>query len=679
MRKSLYRMALLVAGYGLCAPIGVAAEQQVLPSEDDFFASVPKVSSAARLEKSLLEMGMSVTIIDREMIAASPAIEIPDLLRLVPGFQVAHATGSVFAPTYHGAADQWPRRMEVMIDGRSVYLNHNSSVEWAALGLAIEDIERIEVVRGGNAPSFGSNAMTGSINIITRAPFLLKGTYLRGTVGTLETGNVVARWGGDIGEWESSLTAQYRADEGFDKVNDQKRLGDLRFRGDYQATPVDGLSVQLGLTSGEVGADAQDEYFNPFRDRDIRSNYQQLVWNREPLDGSRYRLNLYHHYYHHDDDYAPDISGYPVPPTYTSVFPPGTTLPLGLYTATSERYDLEFQHNLVPGDGWRLAWGLGGRYDALDSDLLLGDLDQVERWSGRVFGSLEWRPVEDVAVSLDALTEVHEGYGSETSPRIAVNWLATDSRSFRASASRSFRVFTLLERYIDNQMFSSNGVYIGTLVTADGHDDFTPEQLTSYELGYSEQWRDLGLFLDVRLFREELEDSGVGLQRPGEATLWTDSGGGWTTKGFDVQLDYRPTVATRLVGAYSYATGDGRVDNELDASGAVVEYDVIDDTIPRHTFSALLSHQFDPQWAGSLALYYVDDMRWRGEGSEVDDYARLDLKLARNFQAGKSRGQLAFIVHNLTGAEYNEFRVPGGREGNLFDRRAYVQLSLELD
>jgi len=72
-------------------------------------------------------------------------------------------------------------------------------------------------------------------------------------------------------------------------------------------------------------------------------------------------------------------------------------------------------------------------------------------------------------------------------------------------------------------------------------------------------------------------------------------------------------------------------------------------------------------------------MRWRGEGSEVDDYARLDLKLARNFQAGKSRGQLAFIVHNLTGAEYNEFRVPGGREGNLFDRRAYVQLSLELD
>lgn len=93
--------------------------------------------------------------------------------------------------------------------------------------------------------------------------------------------------------------------------------------------------------------------------------------------------------------------------------------------------------------------------------------------------------------------------------------------------------------------------------------------------------------------------------------------------------------------------------------------------------------RFNPRWMGSLTLYYMDDVHWRGEGSEVDAYTRLDLKLARDFQlgAGGGQGQVAFIVQNLTGNEYNEFRVPGARDrnGNVFDRRAYVQMSLQFD
>ena len=122
--------------------------------------------------------------------------------------------------------------------------------------VAIEAIERIEVVRGPNAPTFGSNAVLGSINIVTRAPFLMSGTYLRGTFGGEDTEIGVARWAGSIGGWDSSITAQYRADDGFDGVNDHKRLSDLRFRGDYQATVADTVSVQLGMTSGEAGVDA---------------------------------------------------------------------------------------------------------------------------------------------------------------------------------------------------------------------------------------------------------------------------------------------------------------------------------------------------------------------------------------------------------------------------------------
>jgi len=676
----------LTAGALLVGHTWSIAASESLPTEDDYFAPIPKVTSAARLEKSQLKLGMSVSIIDRETIAASPAIDIPDLLRLVPGLQVADVTGSVFAVGYHGATDQWPRRMEVMVDGRSVYLNTVSTVEWSALGIALEDIERIEVVRGPNAPTFGGNAVFGSINIVTRAPFLLAGKYLQSTIGSKEMRQQVIRWGGKLGEWDTSLTTQYRADEGFDHVDDERRVMDLRFRGDYQANLTDTLSVQFGLTNGALGADGVNgDIWNKPRDRDISSHYQQLTWDRAEPEGSRYRLNFYHNYYHHDDSYQIDISGWPTSsgPPAPPAFPAGTSEEVGWYTGTSERYDLEFQHEPAPFDGWRVAWGLGGRYDRISSDLLIGERSPVAKYSGRLFASLEWQPIDEVALSLDVLSEKHESYGTETSPRIATNWLASDTRSFRASASRSYRVFSLLSRYMNHELVPTPpvvGVPNYPLVVSDLYDDFTPEQVTAYEIGYMEQWNELGLLLDLRLFHEELDNTGAAPKTPGPF-LWTDEGGGWDTQGFEVQLDYRPTRDTRLLGAYSWARLNGKFASRADANGNITKYTPLDDdSVPRHTLSLLLSHRFKPQWSGSVALYHMSEVDWRGAGSFVDEYTRFDLKLVRDFGFGGNAGQLALIVQNLTDDEYNEFRTPADSgTGNVFDRRAYLQLSLQFD
>ena len=109
-----------------------------------------------------------MTVIDREMIKASGFRTVPELMRLVPGMYVGFADANRPVVSLHGSADEYAHRMQILIDGRSVYLPPFGGVSWADLPLQIEDIERIEVVRGPSSASHGTNSFYGVINIITR-------------------------------------------------------------------------------------------------------------------------------------------------------------------------------------------------------------------------------------------------------------------------------------------------------------------------------------------------------------------------------------------------------------------------------------------------------------------------------------------------------------------------------
>lgn len=111
----------------------------------------------------------SISVLDRELIQASGARELTELLRLVPGMIVVTDDIKVQV-NYHGGHAAQARRMQVLIDGRSVYRPGLAEVDWKDLPVSLEDIERIEVFRGPNTVSYGANALTGVVNIITRRP-----------------------------------------------------------------------------------------------------------------------------------------------------------------------------------------------------------------------------------------------------------------------------------------------------------------------------------------------------------------------------------------------------------------------------------------------------------------------------------------------------------------------------
>jgi iron complex outermembrane receptor protein len=233
---SLFRKnRLLLASIIIAAPAMAASEIDML-TEDDLLVEIPIVSSVTHMEQTLPQTPASVTIIDRQTIQASVAVDITDLFRLVPGFDTYYVNGGRKGVTYHALGDEYPRRLEVKVDGRSVYESLFSAVTWSTLGIDLDDIEYIEVVRGANAAADGSNAFLASINIVTRSPLLDTGLSVRSQIGSAQTRNAALSYSGKIGTVDHRTTLSVRANDGFD---------DTEWRGNTLAINDDSESISL--------------------------------------------------------------------------------------------------------------------------------------------------------------------------------------------------------------------------------------------------------------------------------------------------------------------------------------------------------------------------------------------------------------------------------------------------
>ncbi|MDE2585018.1 MAG: TonB-dependent receptor plug domain-containing protein, partial [Betaproteobacteria bacterium] len=157
----------------VCFSSSLMAGEEALLSENDVLGDVPMVLTVSRLRQAVADAPAAVTVIDRQMIRDSGAWDVTDALRLVPGMYVgSSADNGVFVPnatvSYHGMADAYSRRMQVLVDGRSIYTPLFGGPIWSTLPIALDDIERIEVSRGPNSVTYGANSFLGVINIITR-------------------------------------------------------------------------------------------------------------------------------------------------------------------------------------------------------------------------------------------------------------------------------------------------------------------------------------------------------------------------------------------------------------------------------------------------------------------------------------------------------------------------------
>jgi iron complex outermembrane receptor protein len=660
----------------LCAGMASAGENDA-STEGAYLDEIPVVLSVSRLSQRVDEAPAAVTIIDRQMIKDSGAWDLSEVMRLVPGMFVAYHAARFYSTdsivSYHGLmSETMSHRMQVLVDGRSVYSPLYGGVIWSDIPVAMDDIERIEVVRGPNAASYGANSFIGVINIITShsAETLGKHLSLSGGRGREEA---VARYGSKNDGLTYRITASLRNDKGEDAdINnpdlhdgptpgdsyvwtknkfDDKKIRMLSFRADYQVNSADTLEFQFGYNGGQRQAGEVRDWYAPNKQAD--NHFEQLHWRRALADGGEFSVQFYH-----------------LVESSTAQLLHQSNGSTANDDVTNRRYDLEVQHTFSPSESTRLVWGGSVRDDKTFAPHQLGDLgvgagpdfyaDRPFKLS-RLFGNLEWRARPDLVFNVGAMSEHNSYTGSDITPRLAANWHFLPGHTLRISHSKATRTPSVFEkRWEEYQRVDKNHPLLPVL---------NPERVHASDIGYLGKFARLDV--DFRLFYEEYS-SLIADRRNDAANRGNLNSGRATVKGFETQLKWNIGPHTRLIYALSHA----------DTISTDVDRIVYSYSVPTNNQSLMLSHSFDSHWRASVTGYLTDETHFdrtdtdlsQGRGYFIDAVRRWDSRVAYSFRTGGTNGELALVVQNLADKHYFEFR----HDNQVPGRTAWLNLKLDL-
>ena len=630
----------------------------VAHASDVFFSDIPVVLTASRMAQSPLDAPVAVTVIDREMIRTSGFTEIHDLLRLVPGFLVADWPEGSPVVARHGLGDAYDRRIKVMIDGRTVNRPLWGDTAWLDLPVRVDDIERVEVVRGANGAAYGVNAFDGVINIITRSPATEDGATVITRVGRKGFQDHGFRVNGHAeGAFEWRLSGSHRRAQNFrsrydDKTGEPISKEDVRntllnFSATAQVSASDELDVHVAINEGVAERGNREDWQEQPRDEDTRSRYLHLAWRHNLGADAELSVNLSHQ----DERFR---AGW--------LTVGDLAVPIDMNT-DGRRDELEVQYTTRPAADWRLLLGAGVRREAVKSLRYFNTDATLAGTSSQLFGSVTWNPLAALKLDLGGTLEDHHYSGSTFSPRLAVNYALTPESAVRASAGVSYRAPSFLESSAFETIRIEDKVrWVGVRQTT----PVEPERVRHFELGYMAQFSELGIGLDVRAFHERylryLDSRSCIIgeprcappeaydpfphapNRPPKQFRFVNSAA-LTRHGAEFSVDWRRPGWGRVVVSQAF------IDIDADAAASDRDFDL---SAPTTVTSLLLIKELPERWRASLGYYRHSEMYWLNQGDRVPVTNRFDLRLARSFGAPSADNEVAIVAQSVNG-RYPEF------------------------
>ncbi len=593
-----------------------------------------EVTSVSKRPQRLSRAPAAVHVLTAEDIRRAGVNSIPEALRMVPGLHVAQIDASRWAITARGFNNQFANKLLVLIDGRSAYTPLFSGVFWDVQDVVLEDIERIEVIRGPGGTLWGANAVNGVINIITKRARDTQGILASAGGGSLEHGFGMARYGGALGE-----AAHWRAyGKGFDR-DDLDRVGGGEahdawwsarggLRLDWDATPSDAVTLQ-----GDYYDGAADETLVggvPSR-QDFSGGNLLGRWTRELGEDHDVSLQAYY-----DLTERGDL----------------------IVSEKRNALDVELRHHFRPLARNDVVWGAGYRatWDKIEGSqavTIAPGSRTVQLVNGFIQDEITLLE-ETLWLTLGTKLEHNSYTGLEVQPNARALWAPHERHSLWAAVSRAIRT----PSRIDNDAGALiPGPTPTTFVLFQGDRDFDSENLLALEVGYRATPLD-ALALDLAGFYNHYTDLrtvepgapfpipcppapfGTCMAIPSTADNNADA----DTWGVEASTTWRAASFWRLTLGYSFI----HVDIDRDATSLDATVGGIEGDVPDHQVSLL--SRLDLPWGLKFdtSLYWVDDVT----NQRVKDYFRLDQRLAWHPWEGL---ELSVSGQNLLERRHSEY------------------------
>lgn len=633
--KTITLVLLLLANMGLVLQQRVFSEEVPPKRELLAFMEIPVVVTTAKTELPLTKSPSTVTVITAEDIRRSGATNIPDLLRMVPGLDIATVTAADTSVSIRGKTRIVSNQTLVLIDGRTVYFDFYGVTLWPTLPITLEEIKQIEVVRGPGSVLWGANAYSGVINIITKSPEELKGTHLSLTGGNFCT-SVNQFIHADIKD-----KIGYKISFGSDHTNywerdrqDKKAIDFTKFDGLFKYKFDDETNILFSGGHSDGKADLFADIVFRRTSMDAKSSYLKFIFER-----SDFSVQFFHNF-----GRMSGISEYA-----------GNLYAFFKYRTN----DLELKHALNWTDVNTLIWGVNARYNTIKSPNI------PKRHNQHLYGIYiqnEYKPQDNFSLFLGARFDRHPLVKDPISPRLSIVYALQKNHIFRFSAATAFRTPAFLESYGDVSFAFPTGLlppFHLASIRFLGNKDLKSESITSFELGYQTCLFDR-LKGNLTIFYNKLKNQigciwkTISLLPPAhqiDAINYTED-----SVVFGGEASTEILINDRTIGSLSYSYQN-------------VKCPYAHSNTPKHKVNAGLRFTFDNGLNCDLNAYHVSRFLW-GIG-KVNSYTIVNTRIGRKFLNDDM--EVALVIHNLFNNHHKEYSL-----GEEIGRKITLKLSYKF-
>lgn len=598
-----------------------------------------QVTSVSKKAEKETEAAAAIFVITQEDIRRSGATAIPELLRMAPGITVTQAGAHDWTVTSRGFSKQFSNKLLVLIDGRTVYSPLFSGVIWDVQDTMLEDIERIEVIRGPGATLWGANAVNGVINIITKNSKDTQGGYASFAAGNQVKGIGSVRYGGKIND-ESYIRAyakQTAYNSEFtatgDSSNDNWKKSQAGFRSDSTLSNGDKLTVQ-----GDVYTIDEDaNYLFP----DLNSGTYTNRSEGTKAGGGNILARLEHS---HSDQSQTTVQAYFDNNSYKTSF----------FNDLNNTVDIDIQNVWTGWNRHEFVWGAGYRFLNSQNDPASQQYSLSPKTrNDNLFNAFVQDKIalvdDKLFLTLGSKFEKNDYTGFEVQPSARIAWLAAEDQTLWASVSRAVHTPS---RFTDNGYLSYTIIPPGgvpTLVQSAGNRSLDSEELIAYELGYriqpsSSSSIDIATFYNdyQKLFRDAL-GTPIFPVFPGPYAIQPISTYNDNTAysvGIEVAGRWNVCDGWQLVGSYSY------IDLVFDNKSSPTFSDV--GRQPSNQFNLTSDYRFSNHIEMTNSVYYVDKL----SGVDIPAYYQVNTRISYEVLRGI---ELSLVGQNLLDDRHQEF------------------------